>query len=119
MATIIKATTELRHASASDVRAAAKVCLLGTTVANALFEGQDPVGQTVRIKNFPFRVIGVAIENPLRFRDRRRRIARKEKRSPEFEPGFRIVGFVPQNCFEVANRLRAVARLLGKLRQSH
>jgi putative ABC transport system permease protein len=43
----------------SDVRAAAKVCLIGTTVANALFEGQDPVGQTVRIKNFPFRVIGV------------------------------------------------------------
>ena len=43
----------------SDVRAAAKVCLIGTTVANALFEGQDPVGQTVRIKNFPFRVVGV------------------------------------------------------------
>ncbi len=43
----------------SDVRAAAKVCLIGTTVATALFEGQDPVGQTARIKNFPFRVIGV------------------------------------------------------------
>jgi putative ABC transport system permease protein len=43
----------------SEVRAAAKVCVLGATVANALFEGQDPVGQTVRIKNFPFRVIGV------------------------------------------------------------
>ena len=43
----------------SDVRAAAKVVLLGSTVANALFERQDPVGQTVRIKNFPFRVIGV------------------------------------------------------------
>jgi len=43
----------------SDVRAAAKVAVLGSTVADALFEGQDPVGQTVRIKNFPFRVIGV------------------------------------------------------------
>src|SRR5215472_4125326 len=43
----------------SEIRAAAKVCLLGSTVANALFEGQDPVGQMVRIKNFPFRVIGV------------------------------------------------------------
>src|SRR4029078_8378350 len=43
----------------SDVRAAAKVDVLGSTVADALFEGQDPVGQTVRIKNFPFRVIGV------------------------------------------------------------
>jgi putative ABC transport system permease protein len=43
----------------TDVRAAAKVCVLGSTVASALFEGQNPVGQTVRIKNFPFRVIGV------------------------------------------------------------
>ena len=43
----------------SEVRAAAKVCLLGSTVADALFDGQDPVGQTVRIKNFPFRVLGV------------------------------------------------------------
>ena len=30
-----------------------------STVANALFERQDPVGQMIRIKNFPFRVIGV------------------------------------------------------------
>ncbi len=45
--------------SDSDVRAAAKVCLLGSTVADSLFDGQDPVGQTVRIKNFPFRVAGV------------------------------------------------------------
>ena len=43
----------------SEVRAAAKVCLLGSTVADSLFDSQDPVGQTVRIKNFPFRVIGV------------------------------------------------------------
>ena len=45
--------------SDSDVRASAKVCLLGSTVANALFEGVDPIGETVRIKNFPFKVIGV------------------------------------------------------------
>jgi putative ABC transport system permease protein len=43
----------------SEVRAAAKVCLLGSTVAQALFAGEEPVGQTVRIKNIPFRVIGV------------------------------------------------------------
>ena len=43
----------------SEVRAAAKVCLLGNTVADALFARENPVGQTVRIKNFPFRVVGV------------------------------------------------------------
>jgi putative ABC transport system permease protein len=43
----------------SEVRSAAKVCLLGATVADALFGNQNPVGEAVRIKNLPFRVIGV------------------------------------------------------------
>src|SRR5215470_6562960 len=43
----------------SEVRSAAKVCVLGSTVANALFPDQDPIDQTLRIKNIPFRVIGV------------------------------------------------------------
>ena len=42
-----------------DVDAAAKVALLGRTVALNLFEGADPVGQIVRIKNVPFTVSGV------------------------------------------------------------
>ena len=36
-----------------------KVCLLGDTVARTLFPDQDPVGQILRIKNLPFRVLGV------------------------------------------------------------
>jgi putative ABC transport system permease protein len=43
----------------NEVRSASKVCLLGSTVATALFGDQDPVGESVRIKNFPFRVVGV------------------------------------------------------------
>ncbi len=42
-----------------DVRSAARVCVLGTTVADALFDNEDPVGGMVRIKNVPFRVAGV------------------------------------------------------------
>jgi putative ABC transport system permease protein len=42
-----------------DNRAAAKVCILGQTVKNELFLGEDPVGKTIRIRNIPFRVIGV------------------------------------------------------------
>jgi len=42
-----------------DVRSASKVCLLGQTVADNLFGGMDPVGQTVRIKDVPFTVIGL------------------------------------------------------------
>jgi putative ABC transport system permease protein len=43
----------------SDVEGAAKVCLLGQTVVENLFGDVDPVGQVVRIKQFPFTVIGV------------------------------------------------------------
>ena len=38
---------------------AAKVCVIGQTVADNLFGDQDPIGQTVRARNVPLRVIGV------------------------------------------------------------
>ena len=43
----------------SDVRGAARVCVIVKTVSEQLFQGEDPVGQTIRIKNMPFRVMGV------------------------------------------------------------
>ncbi|MBK6461181.1 MAG: ABC transporter permease [Myxococcales bacterium] len=36
-----------------------KVCVIGATVAEALFGSQDPVGRVVRIRQSPYRVIGV------------------------------------------------------------
>ena len=45
--------------SDTDVKAAAKVCVLGSTVADNLFPNGDAVGQIVRIKNVPVRVTGV------------------------------------------------------------
>ncbi len=43
----------------ADNRSANKVCVLGKTVATNLFGDEDPVGRTIRIKNIPFRVVGV------------------------------------------------------------
>src|SRR5881396_509029 len=43
----------------ADVRAAAKVCVLGRTVADSLFPNGNAVGQTIRVKHVPFRVVGV------------------------------------------------------------
>jgi len=43
----------------ADVKAAAKVCVLGNTVADSLFPNGGAVGQLVRIKNVPFRVLGI------------------------------------------------------------
>src|SRR5262245_31367721 len=37
---------------------AQRVCLLGKTVVDNLFPGTDPVGQEVRLRNAPWRVIG-------------------------------------------------------------
>ena len=52
--------TQGRLFTDEENRAAAPVCLLGQTVVNNLFNpGENPVGATVRIKNFPVRVIGV------------------------------------------------------------
>ena len=43
----------------SDVRGAAKVCVLGQNVVRQLYGSADPVGTMVRIKDVPFRVVGV------------------------------------------------------------
>ena len=43
----------------SQVKTAARVAVLGQTVVTQLFDGGDPVGQTIRIRNLPFQVIGV------------------------------------------------------------
>ena len=45
--------------SQEEVEGAAKVALIGQTVAGNLFGEGDPLGQVIRIKNVPFGVIGV------------------------------------------------------------
>ena len=59
---------DIRQLSVSDgelftdqeLKASAKVCILGQTVVDYLFpDGSDPVGKVVRFNAIPFRVIGV------------------------------------------------------------
>ena len=42
-----------------DVTSANKVCVIGHTLVAKLFQTENPIGSTVRIKNIPFRVVGV------------------------------------------------------------
>lgn len=42
-----------------DIKASAKVCVIGHTVATKLFQTANPIDEMVRVKNIPFRVIGV------------------------------------------------------------
>jgi len=48
-----------RFFSAGEVRSGAKVVVLGRSVAEKLFDGADPLGRTIRIRNVPFKVVGV------------------------------------------------------------
>jgi putative ABC transport system permease protein len=48
-----------RSISSSDVDGAAKVCLIGRTIAQTLFGDEDPLGKMIRIKKVPFTVVGV------------------------------------------------------------
>lgn len=44
----------------ADIKASAKVCILGQTVVDNLFpDGSDPIGKVVRFNSIPFRVVGV------------------------------------------------------------
>ncbi len=45
-----------------DVRSRKKVAVLGQSVAEELFPGQDPIGSRIRIRNIPFTIIGVLSE---------------------------------------------------------
>ncbi|MFQ5569225.1 MAG: ABC transporter permease [Rhodothermales bacterium] len=51
--------TSGRFFDQSEVRSMRKVAVLGHTVAENLFPGQDPVGQQIQLRNVPFQIIGV------------------------------------------------------------
>ena len=43
----------------AEVHSAAKVAVIGQTIADQIFPGSDPIGQTLRIRNIPFKIIGI------------------------------------------------------------
>jgi putative ABC transport system permease protein len=45
----------------ADVRTAARVIVIGQTIADNMFPGSDAVGQTLRVSSLPFRVVGVMV----------------------------------------------------------
>ncbi len=52
-------TTIGRFFNEEENKAMQRVAVLGTGVQNNLFENEDPLGETIRIGNIPFKVIGV------------------------------------------------------------
>lgn len=48
--------------STSDDKGSTKVCIVGKDIVTNLFDDEDPIGKTLRIKSIPFKVIGVLSE---------------------------------------------------------
>jgi putative ABC transport system permease protein len=48
--------------TANDVKTQNKVCVIGKTIVKNLFPYEDPVGQQIRIRSVPCRIIGVLSE---------------------------------------------------------
>jgi putative ABC transport system permease protein len=42
-----------------DVKGATKTAVIGATVSRELFNGENPIGETIRIRNIPFLITGV------------------------------------------------------------
>jgi putative ABC transport system permease protein len=47
--------------TADDVKSTNKVALLGKTVVDNLFAGEDPIGKTIRVRKVPFTVVGTLV----------------------------------------------------------
>ncbi len=45
-----------------DIQSSEKVCVIGHTIVAKLFQTTNPIGETIRVRNIPFRVIGVLEE---------------------------------------------------------
>jgi len=45
--------------TARDVASANKVCVIGQTIVDQLFDGEDPVGKTLRVGRIPVKILGV------------------------------------------------------------
>jgi len=45
--------------SDQDVRTLAKSAIIGKTVVDQLFPNENPIGETIRIRNLPFQIVGV------------------------------------------------------------
>jgi len=47
-----------RYFTTDDIRASAKVCLVGQVIIENLFPGEDPLDKVIRVRSVPLRVVG-------------------------------------------------------------
>jgi putative ABC transport system permease protein len=108
-----------RPFSRNEAARGVPVVVLGVEVANQLFEGRPVIGQTVRIGNFPYQVIGLLEEQGSLFGMSMDRMAIAPVRSPVDGGVFTQAGVVEDISFKVdrAELLpQAESEIIGLLR---
>ena len=64
-----KTIAEGRFLSPNEVEHAAAVCVIGMDLREKFFSGRDPIGQTVKIREMPLRIVGVEEKRGTMFGD--------------------------------------------------
>ena len=106
-----------------DEATKAKVCILGTTAAKNLFGTESPVGRTIRIGRYPFRILGVLASkgNSPFGQDQDDEIVMPiggmRSRVLRTPPGFAGVFFISASSKDTTER--AAAQIESILRQRH
>lgn len=105
-----------RNISAQDVRAASKVVVLGSQIAEDLFGEQDPVGKELKLQGVRFQVIGVlAPYNLLGDTNSRNMIgpytvAQKRFTGNEYHDEIVVQATSPEYAEQVARQIRPVLK---------
>jgi ABC-type antimicrobial peptide transport system permease subunit len=110
-----------RFITQQDVNIMAKVCVLGQTVVTNLFGTLDPVDKWVRVKNVPFKVIGVLItkgESPTG-QDQDDVVLMPYTTVQRKIMGVTYIGIVLASSISAEARFEAIDQITSLLRQRH
>lgn len=109
-----------RFFSLDEEKTISRLVVLGSEVAEDLFENFDPIGQTVKVKRESFRVIGVMKERgSVAFQNEDDQIFLSLKTAQKLLLGINHLGFVRAKIDNIENLDQSVEDIKMTLRQRH
>lgn len=110
-----------RFIAQKDVTAMAKVCVLGQTVVANLFGNLDPLDKWIRVKNIPFKVVGVlsAKGESATGQDQDDVILMPYTTVQRKVMGVTYIGIVFASSISANDRFEAIKQITTVLRQRH
>ncbi len=110
-----------RFIAQKDVTAMAKVCVLGQTVVANLFGNLDPLDKWIRVKNIPFKVVGVlsAKGESATGQDQDDMILMPYTTVQRKVMGVSYIGIIFASSISANDRFEAIKQITTILRQRH